>query len=193
MNSTASTALSDGEIVELYFSRNEQAIEATDQKYRAYLYRIAYSFLRDSFDSEEAVTDTYLGAWGAIPPHKPASLKGFLAKIVRRVSATMYKKRMRQKRVVSEFTVSIDELYDCFGADEVESEIDTALISESLNKFLRSQPEQSRNIFILRYYYAESHTKIAKIYRLSESAVYKQLAKMRKDLKSALQREGIDI
>ena len=69
--------LDDDKIIELYWQRDEEAIEATDFKYRKYLYKIAYNIVRDNVDCEECLNDTYLGSWNAIPPSKPSVLKKF--------------------------------------------------------------------------------------------------------------------
>lgn len=55
------TPMDDEEIVELYWNRNERAIEETDFKYKKYLFSIAYNIVHDRLDSEECLNDTYLG------------------------------------------------------------------------------------------------------------------------------------
>ena len=59
-------AMEDGDIIELYWSRNENAIEQTDKKYGKYLYTIAYNIVHDNMDSEECLSDTYLTTWNKI-------------------------------------------------------------------------------------------------------------------------------
>ena len=53
----------DEQIVALYWDRKEEAIRQTQQKYGAYLSKIAYNILSDFEDSKECVNDTYLKAW----------------------------------------------------------------------------------------------------------------------------------
>ena len=55
--------MEDTQILDLYFSRSEQAIQETDAKYGGYCYKIAYGILASREDSEESVSDTYLCAW----------------------------------------------------------------------------------------------------------------------------------
>ncbi len=57
----------DEAIVELYWERDERAIEETDRKYGAYLMTVAYRILQSHEDSEECLNDTYLKTWNAIP------------------------------------------------------------------------------------------------------------------------------
>ena len=47
--------MKDAEIVDLYGERNEAAIQQTQQKYGAYLSKIAYNILSDFEDSRECV------------------------------------------------------------------------------------------------------------------------------------------
>ena len=61
----------DEKIIELYWKRDETAIQETAQKYEKYLIKIAYNILNDTEDSRESVNDTYLKAWHNMPPNKP--------------------------------------------------------------------------------------------------------------------------
>ena len=47
-------------IIELYFARDEQAIEETDTKYGKLCFHMANNFLSNDADAEECVNDTYL-------------------------------------------------------------------------------------------------------------------------------------
>lgn len=84
------SALPDEAIIDMYWDRNERAIEETDKKYGKYLYTIAYNILHDGLDCEECVNDTYLGTWNRIPPERPNIFQVFLAKIIRNISIDSY-------------------------------------------------------------------------------------------------------
>ena len=70
--------MSDEQIVELYWQRDERAIQETDRKYQHFLLTVAHNILRDGRDCEECLNDTYLGAWNAMPPARPNALRAFL-------------------------------------------------------------------------------------------------------------------
>ena len=70
--------MSDEQIVELYWQRNEQAIKETDIKYKKFLMSIAYNVVNNTSDCEECLNDTYIGAWNSIPPARPIVLQAFL-------------------------------------------------------------------------------------------------------------------
>jgi hypothetical protein len=62
----------DEQIVALYWARSERAIRESMSKYGAYCQAIACNILSFRSDAEEAVNDTWLGAWNAMPPAQPA-------------------------------------------------------------------------------------------------------------------------
>ena len=84
--------LSDEKIIALYWERNESAIKATDEKYGTYLFTIAYNILRNDWDCEECINDTYLHTWNRIPPTKPNIFQVFLSKITRDLAVDKYRK-----------------------------------------------------------------------------------------------------
>ena len=47
--------LSDEQIIDLYFAREERAIEETDRKYCHYLHTVAYNILANEQDVEECL------------------------------------------------------------------------------------------------------------------------------------------
>ena len=55
--------MDDNKIIDLFFARNEAAIEETDKKYGRYCHTIAHNILASNEDAKECVNDTYLRAW----------------------------------------------------------------------------------------------------------------------------------
>lgn len=66
--------MKDTQIIDLYWARSENAIFETAAKYGKYCYTIAYNILYNEEDSEECVNDTWLKAWGIMPPQRPNRL-----------------------------------------------------------------------------------------------------------------------
>ena len=75
--------MDDAKIVELYWSRSEQAIAETESKYGKYCRTISNNILADTSDAEECVNDTYLKAWNSMPTHRPSRLAPYLGKLTR--------------------------------------------------------------------------------------------------------------
>lgn len=181
----------DEQIVALYLKRDEAAIRETEQKYGRYLTKIAYNILADWEDCKESVNDTYLSAWNAIPPQKPQVLSSYLAKITRRISIDIYRRRNRQKRKVTEYELSLSELEDCLSAGNItEQDVDVSLLGEAINGYLRTLSDEARDVFIGRYYFADSIKEVAAYYHLSEAKTKSMLYRIRIGLKAYLQKEG---
>lgn len=186
--------LSDEEILDLYFARDEEAISYTDDKYGKYLRVIGYNILRDVYESEECTNDTYFSAWNKIPPHRPNLFQSFLSKIMRDISIMRYRKKNAAKRVPSELVSSLDELDECIpDVSTIDEELAIKGISEVLNTFLGEMDRRRRFIFVCRYFYCDKVKQIADMLGLSEKTVYRELEALRAEFKKRLDKEGIDI
>lgn len=88
----------------------------------------------------------------------------------------------------------LSELEDCIPDQaNVEQMIDEQILVKAINDFLYAQPEQKRNIFIRRYWHLFSIKDIAVAYGMSESKVASLLFRMRNDLKTYFEKEGINL
>ena len=190
-NHTTRAPLDDQAIIELYWQRDEQAIEETDFKYKKYLSVIAYNITHDPQDCEECLNDTYMGAWNAIPPTRPTQFKAFLTTIVRRIAVNRYHSNRRKLSIPSEMTVSLSEV-DAFINDETntENEFDAHRLGGLISDFLRTLSPRKRYVFMSRFYVANTVDKIAHDLGLSRSTVNRELAVIRSKLKETLEREG---
>ena len=90
--------MDDSRIIELFEQRDERAIAESNVKYGQLCTRVAMNILQNAQDAEECVSDTYLKAWNAIPPARPARLGAFLAKITRNLSLDRYRAIHAAKR-----------------------------------------------------------------------------------------------
>ncbi len=181
----------DQEIIELYWQRDESAITQTAQKYEKYLTVIAYNILNDIEDSRESVNDTYLKAWNSMPPNKPCVLKTYLGRLTRQISIDFLKNRTRKKRGGSQYELSLCELEDCIpSSNTTEQKIEINLLVKLINNFIYSLPQQTRNIFVCRYYFCDSVKSISSYFEISESKVKTILYRTRLSLKNYLESEG---
>lgn len=186
--------MKDHEIIDLYWERKENAISETAKKYGKYCHSISYNILHNNEDAEECVNDTYLGAWKSMPPQRPDRLSTYLGKITRNLSLNRFKQYTAEKRGLGQTELVLSELEDCIPAEtSVEQIIDEMVLVKSINQFLRERPEQKRNIFIRRYWYLYPIRDIAENYGMSESKVASMLFRMRNELKTHLEQEGITL
>ena len=186
--------MEDSQIIALYFQRDERAIDETARKYGKYCFSIAHNILGNREDAEEAVSDTYLGAWATIPPHKPVVLSTFLGKIARRTAIKHWQRSRTQKRGGGELALALDELSEFLSdGNTPESAIENAELTQLLNEFLKKLPKEQRTVFVCRYWYLDPIADIAKRFGFSQSKVKSMLARTRKKLCTTLQREGITL
>jgi len=185
--------MEDQQIVDLYLLRSERAITETDTKYGRLCRKLAMNILSNPQDAEECVNDTYLGAWNAIPPQHPISLCAFLSRIARNLSLKKYEYLSAERRN-PETAVSLSEMEDCVsGSDMVEEEAENGRTEKAISDFLRVLDDESRNVFLRRYWYFDSIAAIAQRFHISESKAASMLFRIRKKLKAHLQKEGIGL
>ncbi len=183
--------MEDADIIDLYWSRNEQAIHETDRKYRLYCLSVSENILRDRQDSEECVNDTWLRAWNAIPPDRPIHLKMFLAKITRALSVDKLRQKFAAKRGGGEVAAVIDELAECIpSSEDVHSTIERMELDMVINNFLSTISEKERKVFLCRYFFAESIKEISERYGLKGNTIPVILSRTRQKLKKHLLKEG---
>lgn len=183
--------MEDKQIIDLYWKRSEQAISETDTKYGSYCYNIAYNILSNKEDSEESVYDTFMDAWNAMPPHRPALLASFLGKITRRISIDRWRGRAAAKRGGTETALALDELEWCVAESRaLEDEMDRKELIRTVNHFLGSLTVTERRVFLHRYWAMDSIENIAATYNFSQSKVTSMLHRTRKKLRSTLEKEG---
>lgn len=179
--------MTDERIIELFWQRNESALKAVSLKYGTYCGVVCGNILRNAEDKDECLNDTWLRAWNSIPPQKPTNLKMFLAKIARNLAIDRYKRQNAVKRGNGETELILDELEECISnKDNVENTVISKEIGVAINDFLKTLSERDRNIFIRRYFYADTAEKIAKQYALTVNNIMVILTRTRGKLKNYL-------
>lgn len=183
--------MTDEQILDLYFIRDEQAVTQTHKKYGGYCFTLANGILCNDQDAEEVVNDTYLKTWNAIPPKRPAMLKLFLAKITRNLAFTRWRGRTAEKRGGGEMELVLDELSQCIAAPEgVEDALNGKELATAIGRFLDTLPVRDQALFLRRYFFVEESAVIAQRYQMSPSAVLRRLSRVRAKLKNYLKQEG---
>ncbi len=185
-------AITDEDILALYWRRDSGAIDATNRAYGSYCYAIANGILNSPEDAEKCVNDTWMRAWNAIPPERPQRLRIFLAKITRNLAFDQFKRRFAQKRGSGEICLALEELEECIDAGaDLESEVMAKELHESINGFLHGLPGRERDIFLRRYFFVEPTDTIAARYGMTRSAVLMTLSRTRQKMKLFLKKEGL--
>lgn len=184
--------MTDTEIIDLYWSRNEDAIGCTDAVYGRKLRNLSNRILNNPSDSEEVVNDTYLKAWQTIPTYRPQFFYAYIAAICRNLSLNLLDWQKAAKRK-AEIVAITDELELCIPDSSQENALRGKEIGRALDSFLDTLPRDSRVIFLRRYWYADTIGAIARRYGMTESKVKMQLLRTRARLKDYLEQEGIQV
>lgn len=183
--------MEDSKIVDLFWSRDERAVEESRQRYGGYCFSVAQGILDDPQDAEEVVADTWLHAWNSIPPERPKFLKQYLAKLTRNLALSLWRSQNARKRGGGQVELALEELGECIPSPATaHGHLEGQELKKSINAFLSAQPRRDRNVFLRRYFYLEETAQIAARYGLTEDNVFQILSRTRRKLKKYLKKEG---
>ena len=186
--------LSDEQIIDLYFAREERAIAETDKKYCEYLHAVAYNILYNEQDADECLQDTYLKTWNSIPPQRPSALRAFLAKITRNLSLDRYEQYNRQKRVPLEEYSPLDEVQEFLpDPHDLDQELRDATVARIITQYLDDTTDRRMYIFTSRYFFSLTIPQIARRLGCSQSLVSKEIAAIKRELREQFEKEGITV
>ena len=129
-------------------------------------------------------------AWETIPPRRPTYLYAYLAKICRffALGKLDWKAAAKRKTEVVSLT---DEMALCIPDQRKEAEVSGKEIGRAMNEFLGNLNQESRVIFLRRYWFCDTIAEIAERYGISESKVKMRLHRTRPQLADYLNKEGI--
>lgn len=183
--------MKDAKITELFFKRNEDAINLLRDKYGALILRISSNILGNPSDAEECLNDSLLAVWNSIPPKRPDNLGAYFAKIARNISISKYRNLHAQKRN-SEYDRSLDELSECVPSSQrVEENIELREITVAIEDFLRSISKENSDIFVMRYFLCLSLKEISGRTGLTEKNLSVKLFRLRNSLREYLTQRGM--
>ncbi len=186
--------MDDSHIIGLFWCRDEQAIQETQQKYGAYCTAIANNVLLCPEDSQECVQDALLRLWDTIPPQRPRCLQAYLGRITRNLAVNQLRSMCAQRRGGGIQHMPLEELRELVsGQGDPPTELEKRRLADSISVFLRSISPEQRRLFVKRYWYAESLSQVASDAGFTEDKVRNVLFRLRKKLKKHLEREGFTL
>ena len=182
--------MEDKSIVELFFQRDEEALNRTAEKYGAYLKKTAYSIVGDKCDAEECVNDTYLSAWNSIPPHRPQVLQTYLCKLCRNHALMRLRYNNAEKRGGGKAVLALDEIAGVIPG-ETEDAGECEAIKKCVREFVGELDADGKTVFLQRYFNFYDVKTIAKNTGFTQSKVKMMLKRSRDRLKNKLESEGL--
>ena len=183
--------MDDGQIVALFWQRDERAIEEAAHRHGGLCRALALRVLGSFQDAEECVSDALLAAWNTIPPRRPEKLSAYLARLTRNLALARRRDASRLKRGGGEADLAYEELDGCLAAHtDVEREWERAELRAAVERFLRGLPNTARRLFLCRYWYFDSIGELSRSFGFSESKVKSMLWRIRMKLRRYLEQEG---
>lgn len=180
--------MEDSRIIELYFARDERAIEETKLKYSRLLLSVAENILGERPLAEECESDTYVSAWNSIPPTRPTYFSAYLTRITRNFA--LNRLRGNRRNSPPEMNLILDEIAEII-PDEAGDIAEGIDLKDAMTDFVRSLDVTRRRIFIQRYFYMLSVKEIAIEQGLPLGTVKSILSRTRKMLYKHLTERGI--
>lgn len=180
----------DRQILRLLWERMEEAITALAQKFGRGLHALAMNILNSRPDAEEAVNDTYLALWNAIPPERPDPLTPYVYRVGRNTALKKLRYNTAQKRC-SDYTLSLDELAESLPGGTVEETLDAKVLGQAIDRYLSTLSAANRMLFMRRYWYGDPVKEIAAGFGMCPDTVSVRLNRLRAGLRDYLYKEGI--
>lgn len=183
--------INDRDIITLLHERNEEALRVIAERYGRLIRKIAINITDSAECADECLNDTLFDVWNTIPPQDPISISSYVSMLSRRRAIDRVRNATAAKRDRTAFTAVGEEFAEV--ADGLDERLDSIRIQSAVNAFLRHQAPTNREIFISRYFDFESIESISARLHMTPNAVKIRLNRMRKKLRSDLQKGGVPI
>ena len=187
--------MDENTLLELYLRGDPRAIEESLYTYGYICRRLAMNMLASEQEAELCLREALAEAREEIPPARPAHMDVFLLKKTRAVALETYLNSHAVKRGYNLFATILDELGEARPASTYgfsggfDPEAEARLAADCLTRFLRKQSKETRDLFICRFFYAESLSEIGRRFGLNENRVKLLLRKTCRRLSRFIEKE----
>ena len=168
-------------------ARDPAGLEGLMARYLPYVSAVVWGVLRGAMtaeDGEEVASDVFLAAWEQPEDLQAGRVKAWLGAVARNKA----KNKLRQ----AGRTLPLEEdALDLPGSDDPAGALERAEERELVRRAVDSLPPQDREIFLRRYYYAQSVKEVAAAVGMGEAAVQTRLHRGRNKLKELLTKEEL--
>ena len=185
--------MDDKKIIELFFARDEAALDGVEKKYGALCRYIASKILVMREDVEECVNDVMLSIWNAIPPYLPKNFKAYLTQSVRNRARDISRETNAWKRGGRVQIVGDELLSMLDDGTDLAADFEARRAGEIISDVLNSVSEADKRIFVLRYWLGMSIEQIMHQTNFGESRVKVSLHRTRKKIADELGKRGITV
>ncbi len=183
-----SGAIPTQELIVRFQKGQHRVFEALYDRYKDYVYRVAFYTMRHREEAEDAVQETFLDMLKALPNYDvdgPARFETWLY----RVTVNRCKMKLRRKRPPSVEWDDVEERLERLPLPSAEQPERVTLDRERAGKIWNAVDELSevhRLVILLRYQEELSYSEIAETLQISEGTVKSRLYNAHRKLKAAL-------
>jgi RNA polymerase sigma-70 factor (ECF subfamily) len=143
------------------------------------IYRVTYSILRDVAQAEDAVQETVLKAWSALPKFRgESSLKTWVLRIAHNTAVSM----LRRRRDISLSPDDLPERRDHRPGADIEQHVSDRLTAAAVWDALDGLDDLSRAVLVLREVEHMAYEDIAELLRVPLPTVKTRLFRARRVL-----------
>ena len=143
--------MNDEKIIELFWSRNEDAIREAEKKYGDLCYYVISGILAIKEDREECMNDVLLALWNNIPPERPHNLRSYIGTAARNHALNRSRDANSWKRGRNFINIGEDFLSSFDDGCDLAEEFEAKRAGEIINSFLGSLKKEDRKIFTMRF------------------------------------------
>ena len=174
--------MTESTIIELLLARDPGALTALQTEYARYCAAIAGGLLSDPADVEEVVADVWMQVWTSIPPNQPEHLRLYVGRIARNLALNRLEYHSAGKRAAP-----LEELTGLTPDRNLEHQA----LKDALERFLRQQKTEHRQMFLRRYWYGDSIEELTTRFGCSKGKVTSILFRLRRNLRDYLEKEDL--
>ena len=163
----------------------EDVVTLLVRQHATFVYRIAYSILRDVYDAEDVAQETFMRVMKNIE-RLPVirDQRGWLARITWRLAITKWNRTRRQRRI--EVDISEEPARLAASNRSTGSDAENKQLLETMNRLTLSLPDNLRNPLILSAIEDMSSREVAEILNISEATVRTRTHRARRLLREKL-------
>lgn len=155
------------------------AFDEIVSRYQLRLFRFAFRLLGDRSEAEDAVQETFVRVYKAIPAYRP---DGYFSSWVYRIALNECRRRHRAHRV----TVPLEAVQQTADGPDPEQSLVTSERNRQLRRAVDALPEHYRIVMVLFYFEEMSVDQISRTIDVSVSAVKVRLHRGRERLATRL-------
>ena len=174
--------MTESTIIELLWRRDPGALTALQTEYTRYCTAIVRGLLSDEADVEEVVADVWMQVWTSIPPNQPEHLRLYVGRIARNLALNRLEYRSAGKR-----SAPLQEL----AAVTPDRNLERQALKDALERFLRQQKPEHRQLFLRRYWYGDSIEELSARFGCSKAKATGILFRLRRNLREYLEKEDL--